>query len=214
MFNLEDDDRRRLARELYDTIAQDAVALIMDLVQVIDKYPSEVRADFSECLSLARQHLHDIIMFCHQLHPPMLGELGLPSALRIYIEALTRSTGMRVELEVPDPCTKLPAELEITLFRVVLESLTSARKHLNTPWSKVRIDVEAAEAKVSIESELTADFWSRKSVQESSEMESGIRSIQERVQRLGGQIALHADEYRSVVEAILPLSRAASASTA
>lgn len=82
MFALEDDNRRRLAQELRDTIAQNVVALIMDLVQAIDKYPTEVQADLSECLSLARQNVNDIIMFCHRLHPPMIDEFGLPSALR------------------------------------------------------------------------------------------------------------------------------------
>jgi signal transduction histidine kinase len=114
MFNLEDDDRRRLARELYDTIAQDAVALIMDLVQVIDKYPSEVRADFSEYLSLARQHLQDIQFM-------VLSFAGAAWSVPSWV--------------------------------------------VNRPY----------------------------------EMETGIRSIQERVQRLGGQIALHADASSWVV---------------
>lgn len=120
---------------------------------------------------------------------------------------------MRVELEVLD-YTKLPSELEITLFRVAQEGLTSARQHRNNSWFKVRLGVEAAEAKLSIESKLTADFWSTKSVKESEDTEIGLSSIRERVQQLGGQIALHAGEKRSVLEAILPLSRATNASTA
>jgi signal transduction histidine kinase len=208
MFNLEDDERRRLARELYDTIAQNVAALIMDLALVIDTYPFGVRSDLSECLSLARQHLHDIVMFCYQIHPPMIDELGLLSALRIYIEGLNRSTGMRVELEVVDSYTRLPYELEVTLFRVVHEGLTSAHKHFNASWSKVRIGVHAAEAKVSIENELPVDPQLRKADRGS---EIGIRSIQERVQQLGGQITLHLDEHRAVLVAILPRSRAASA---
>src|SRR5690242_1093828 len=89
LFHLQDDERRRLAKELHDTTAQNLAAIVMDLAVIrrnIHALDSEARSALSECLSLARQSLHEVRTFSYLLHPPMLDELGLVSALRVYIE--------------------------------------------------------------------------------------------------------------------------------
>jgi signal transduction histidine kinase len=139
----------------------------------------------------------------------MIEELGLLSVLRVYIESFSVRTGMHVEFEVLDSYTRVPSELEITLFRVACESLNSALQHLNSSWARVRLTAHATEARISLEYDIDPSL--RTVIGHSEEMGSRIRHIKERVQQLGGQITFQSADHRSVLEAVLPLSRSASA---
>jgi PAS domain S-box-containing protein len=211
LFHLRDDERRRLARELHDTTAQHIAAILMDLnvisrrIEVLD---TEARTALSECISLARQSLHEVRTFSYLLHPPMLDELGLISALRIYIEGFSERSGMHVAFEPPESYNKLPTDLEVTLFHVVQEGLTNAHRHSGSPWAKVRMSLRPTEISVSVENEQTREV-SIKNSRQSAQIGVGIRSLQERVEHFGGRSALHSNAYRTVLEAVFPLSRAA-----
>jgi len=205
LFRLQDDERRRLAKELHDTTAQNLAAIVMDLgviarnVQGLD---SEARTALSECVSLARQSLHEVRTFSYLLHPPMLDELGLVSALRVYIEGFSQRSGMHVDFAASG-YIKLPADLEVTLFHVVQEGLSNAHRHSGSPWAKVRISAGTDEVKISVENETTAAVTQKMGV--------GIRSMQERVQHFGGRLAFRSDPYRTLLEAALPFSRSVKA---
>jgi PAS domain S-box-containing protein len=203
LFRLQDDERRRLAKELHDTTSQNLAAIVMDLgviarnVQALDV---EARTALSECISLARQSLHEVRTFSYLLHPPMLDELGLVSALRVYIEGFSQRSGMRVDFVASD-YAKLSTELEVTLFHVVQEGLTNAHRHSGSPWVKVRMMADANEVRISVENETTAAVVQKMGV--------GIRSMQERVQHFGGRLVFRSDPYRTLLEAVLPFSRTA-----
>jgi two-component system NarL family sensor kinase len=160
----------------------------------------EARNALSECLSLARQSLHEVRTFSYLLHPPMLDELGLVSALRVYIEGFSQRSGTRVDFE-PSDYVKLPTELEVTLFHVVQEGLANAHRHSGSSWAKVRMTDDASEVRISVENETTAPVTQKMGV--------GIRSMQERVEHFGGKLAFRSDPYRTVLEAVLPRSRTA-----
>ena len=216
LFHVQDDERRRLARELHDTTAQHVSAILMDL-NVISRRAEALDADartaLSESISLARQSLHDIRTFSYLLHPPMLDELGLVSALRIFIEGFSQRSGMRVDFEPPDSYNKLPTDLEITLFHVVQEGLTNAHRHSGSPWAKVRMNLNPAELSISVENEATAEF-STKNARPNAKLGVGIRSLRERVEHFGGRSALHSNPYRTLLQAVFPLSQAAKGATA
>jgi PAS domain S-box-containing protein len=202
LFHLQDDERRRLAKELHDTTAQNLAAIVMDLAVIARSAPaldSQARSALSECISLARQSLHEIRTFSYLLHPPMLDELGLVSALRVYIEGFSQRSGMRVDFAAPD-YVKLAADLEVTLFHVVQEGLANAHRHSGSSWAKVRMSTRPDEVKVSVENETTGAVIQKLGV--------GIRSMQERVEYFGGRLAFHSDQYRTLLEAALPVSRA------
>jgi PAS domain S-box-containing protein len=203
LFRLQDEERRRLAKELHDTTAQNLAAIVMDLGVVARNggpLEPEARNALSESLSLARQCLHEVRTLSYLLHPPMLDELGLVSALRIYIEGFSQRSGMRVDFEASD-YAKLPTEVEVTLFHVVQEGLANAHRHSGSSWAKVRVSAGANEVRISVENETTAAV--------NQKMGVGIRSMQERVQHFAGRVAFHSDQYRTVLEAVLPRSRAA-----
>lgn len=207
LFRLQDDERRHLAKELHDTTAQNLAAIVMDLgvlehnVRVLD---SEARGALLECVSLARQSLHEVRTFSYLLHPPMLDELGLVSALRIYVEGFSQRSGMRVDFVAPD-YLKLPADFEVTLFHVVQEGLANAHRHSGSAWAKVNITANADEVRISVENETTAAITQKTGV--------GLLSMQERVQHLGGRLVFHSDEYRTLLEGVMPLPRSGKART-
>jgi PAS domain S-box-containing protein len=214
-FHLQDDERRRLARELHDTTAQHIAAILMDL-NVISRKPEVLdagaRAALSECISLARQSLYEIRTFSYLLHPPMLDELGLISALRIFIEGFSQRSGMRVDFEPPGSYNKLPTDLEVTLFHVVQEGLTNAHRHSGSPWAKVRMSLNPAEIGITVENETTGAPPTN--APQHSKIGVGIRSLQERVEHFGGRSALHSDPYRTLLRAVFPLSQAAKGASA
>ena len=197
LFHVQDDERRRLARELHDTTAQHVAAILMDLNVIgrqAEALDADARTSLSDCISLARQSLREIRTFSYLLHPPMLDELGLVSALRIFIEGFSQRSGMRVDFEPPESYNKLPTDLEITLFHVVQEGLTNAHRHSGSPWAKVRMSLNTGEIRITVENEATGEF-STKNDRQSAKMGVGIRSLQERVQHFGGRSALHSDTY-------------------
>jgi PAS domain S-box-containing protein len=212
LFHVEDDERRRLARELHDTTAQNIAAIIMDLGVIgrdAEALAPEACEALSESLSLARQCLDEVRTFSYVLHPPMLDELGLVSALRIYIQGFARRSGMHVDTELPGSYSRLPIDLEIAIFRVVQEGLTNARRHSGSSTAQVKMLLNAREVRLTIQNENTASFLATNGTMEPTKTGVGIKSMQERLDQFGGQFRLRSDKNRTILEAIVPVGRAA-----
>jgi PAS domain S-box-containing protein len=209
LFRIQDEERRLLARELHDTTAQNIAAILMDLGVIgrsADVLTPEARHALSESLSLTRQSLQEIRSFSYLIHPPMLDELGLVSALRIFIEGFSQRSGMHVHLEAPVSRPKLPTHLESTVFRVIQEALTNARRHSGSSSADVKLRTTETELKLSVENETTRDLlWGQPDIQP-AKIGVGMRSMHERVQHVGGRLDFHIGKNRTVLEAVFPLS--------
>ena len=208
LFRAQDDERRQLARELHDTTAQNVAAILMDLSVVnrsADALAPEARHALSESLLLARQSLQEIRSFSYLIHPPMLDELGLISALRIFIEGFSQRSGMHVLLDAPDSFPQLPRQLGITLFRVIQEGLTNARRHSGSSTAEVKLRMNTTELKLSVENETTCDLLLDKADVQPAKLGVGMRSMRERAQHLGGHLNLHIGKNRTILEAVFPL---------
>lgn len=209
LFRVQDEERRQLARELHDTTAQNVAAILMDLGVIgrsADVLTPEARHALSESLSLTRQSLQEIRSFSYLIHPPMLDELGLVSALRIFIEGFSQRSGMHVHLEAPVSRPKLPTQLESTVFRVIQEALTNARRHSGSSTADIKLKTTPTELKLSVENETTRDVpWDQPVIQP-VKLGVGMRSMHERVQHVGGRLDFHIGKNRTVLEAVFPLS--------
>jgi two-component system NarL family sensor kinase len=209
LFRIQDEERRLLARELHDTTAQNIAAILMDLGVIgrsADVLTPEARHALSESLSLTRQSLQEIRSFSYLIHPPMLDELGLVSALRIFIEGFSQRSGMHVHLEAPVSRPKLPTQLESTVFRVIQEALTNARRHSGSSTADVKLRTTETELKLSVENETARDLlWGQPDIQP-AKIGVGMRSMHERVQHVGGRLDFHIGKNRTVLEAVFPLS--------
>ena len=212
----QDDERRRLARALHDTTAQNVAAMLMDLrvIENVGALPPKARHALSECVSLARRSLTELRTLSYLLHPPMLDELGLVSALSIFVEGFSQRSGMDVRLDLPKACPKFPKELEITLFRVVQEGLTNARRHSDGVTANVSLRLEPGELRLRVENETTRELLSSQPPLHTAKLGVGMRSMQERVEQLGGFLMLNVGKDRTVLQASFPVARNAQAASA
>jgi len=208
LFHAQDDERRKLARELHDTTAQNLTAALMDLgvVEREDRLTSKAQRALSESISLTRRSLQELRTLSYLLHPPMLDELGLLPALRIFIEGFSQRSGMHVRLDAPESCPGFSKELEMACFRVVQEGLTNARRHSGSMTANVRLKLEEGELRLRVENETTSELLRSQGLAQGSKLGVGMRSMQERVEQLGGRLTLNIDQNSSVLQAAFPFA--------
>jgi signal transduction histidine kinase len=132
LLRLQDEERRRVARELHDSVAQNLVALVLNLSaagRLIPATESKVKLLLSDCATLADATTQALRTVSYLLHPPVLDSLGLPGALHDFVAGFGRRSGIKVALKVPKKFGRLPVEIETALYRVVQESLTNIHRH-------------------------------------------------------------------------------------
>ncbi|HSA92615.1 MAG TPA: PAS domain S-box protein, partial [Terriglobales bacterium] len=140
LLTLQDEERRRIARELHDSTAQNLAALIMNLGAAekgAARMNLKARRALTEGLALAKQSAREIRTLSYLLHPPMLDEFGLAAALRWYVHGFSERSGIRLELEMPRKLRRLPPDVERTLFRITQEALANLRQHSASKRAKV-----------------------------------------------------------------------------
>src|SRR5260221_11406933 len=134
---LQDRERRGIGRDVHDSTGQALAALEIPWARVnkqIDNLPPAVRASRAECAALASQCTAQIRTASYLLHPPLLEELGLTSAIRWLVDGFSQRSGIAVTLDISTPLPRLGAENELTFFRVLQKCLTNSRV---TSWSAV-----------------------------------------------------------------------------
>jgi signal transduction histidine kinase len=215
LMTLQDDERRRLARELHDTTGQNLSAIVIN-IELLGREQSlspAVRAKLDECADLARGSLQEVRTFSYVLHPPMLEELGVFSALRLFIEGFSERSGILVDLDLPERSVRMPRDLETTIYRVVQESLSNVRKHSHSTTAKVRISLDPGAIAITVEDHGAGLPRPMKGASP-SKIGVGIGSMQERVKLCGGRFQLHSRPTGTQLEVSLPLPQAARAATA
>ena len=209
LLRAQDEERRRLAKEIHDTTAQNMAMMIMDLGvinQSAEALAPNARMALSECVSLAQQSMRELRTLSYQLHPPLLDELGLLPALRIYAEGFSKRSGMQVQTELPNAHPQLPRELETAVFHVIQEGLTNAQRHSASPWAKIGMSVNPEGVRISVENVATGTPQPRNGAVKLGASGVGMRSMQERVEHFGGHLALRSDQNRTVLEVVFPLN--------
>jgi signal transduction histidine kinase len=152
LLTLQDEERRRLALELHDTTAQNLAVLIMNLALLEQSEPAldaESRRTLAESRSLADECCRDVRMRAYLLHPPLLDEAGLVSAVRWFSDGFTKRSGIHVVMILGD-IGRLPRPIETALFRVVQESLTNVHRHASTT-TRVVIDLTTTGDAIALE---------------------------------------------------------------
>lgn len=140
VLELQDAERRKVARELHDSLGQYLVGLKINLDQMqntgaaLDPAQALVLA---ETIGLTERSIAEVRTISHLLHPPLLDEIGLESAARWYAEGFAKRCGIKVELQISEIGERLPKEVELALFRVLQESLTNVHRHADAK----RVDI-------------------------------------------------------------------------
>jgi PAS domain S-box-containing protein len=209
LLHAQDDERRRIARELHDSTGQYLAALSMNLSwmdQSADGSVPKVRTVIGESIELVKRCLAEIRNFSYLLHPPVLDEYGLSAALQWYVQGFSKRSGIRVELEVEDDLPRLERQAETALFRVVQECLTNVHRHSGSSRARIRLLREAGSLTLEVSDE-GRGISSTPAEPGASEGRSGvgIAGIKERMRELGGRLEIHSDLQGTTVRASLPL---------
>jgi CheY-like chemotaxis protein len=209
---LQDEERRHIARDLHDITGQKLAFQCMALSALQTKQASHLDAEaqqtLSESLVLNKEISTEIRTLSYLLHPPLLDELGLSSAARWYAAGFTKRTGIPVDIDVPQEIKRLSPDAEVAIFRVLQESLTNVHRYANTPKARLRVSTTADEIKVEIEDYGKGiQLGKSKSPQESvARLGVGIQGMTERIRQLGGRLKITSRPRRgTLVIATIPL---------
>ncbi len=207
LLQLQDDERRRIARELHDSAGQLLAAISMSIGTVSSLHlEPRAAATVAQMARLVDQTISEIRTMSYLLHPPLLDEAGLPSALRLYVKGFAERSGISVSLDIGEDFDRLPREMEIALFRIVQESLTNIHRHSGSPTAAIRIareperiDLEVRDAGRGMPPE------KQQALRNSGSLGVGFRGMNERIAQLGGNLEIESDEKGTVIRASLPL---------
>lgn len=206
VLKMQDDERRRIARELHDSVGQMVALLNMDLGRLQNSGGPEQAEILSDCKSLAATVIHEIRTISHLLHPPLLDEMGLPSALTWYIDEFAKRSGIVAELNADEDFGRLPGECEIALFRIVQESLTNVHRHSGSKYAAVRLIRQQGTAGVEIADRGRGiPVEKRRNFETGCAMGVGLRGMRERMEQLGGTIEVRSGNSGTTVCATLPI---------
>ena len=213
LLQLQDDERRRIARELHDSVGQMLAALNMNLSAVradVERLAKTANA-LTDSENLVQQMSTEVRTISHLLHPPLLDEAGLASALRWYVDGFVLRSKIKVALDLPEDFGRLPRESETAIFRVVQECLTNIHRHSESPIARIRLRQRDDHVRVEIE-----DKGKGIPPEKQEEMTSsgtpgvGIRGMRERLRQLGGTLEIKSNGSGTIVVVELPLTESSS----
>jgi two-component system, NarL family, sensor kinase len=203
LLSLQDEERRRLSRELHDSTGQYLAAAKMVLSSLAAANPQDRR--FVECLDLLDRSLREVRTMSYLLHPSALEEAGFSAAARWYAEGFASRSGIELKLHVADLRERLPREAELTLFRVLQEALTNIHRHSGSRAAEVTFDAEARSVELVIR-----DYGSGmppKTLEQFRLFGSsgvGLAGMRERVREAGGSLDIQSDGKGTLLRVILP----------
>jgi signal transduction histidine kinase len=205
---LQDEERRRIARELHDSVGQLLAAIGMNNAWVegeSHRLSGEVAKRLSENAEIVREASKQIRTISYLLHPPLLDEAGLASALRCYVEGFSERSRINVTLDVPTAFAGLSEEIELSVFRVVQECLTNIHRHAGSPAARIRMIQNEACLRVEIEDAGKGIPSANKSSTNSPTLGGvGIRGMRERLRQLGGTLQIESNDQGTRMIAVVP----------
>ena len=210
LLQIQDEERRRLARDLHDSAGQLLAVLSMSLAPLQNESGLSLRsvATINESLNVVKELSRELRTVCHLLHPPLLDEMGLSSGLRVYLEGFMERSKLQVDLDVPSDFGRLPRELETAIFRIVQECLTNIHKHSGSPVAVVRIIRTDHQIRVMVQDRGKGiPLEKRDALESGGAVGVGIRGIRERLRQLDGSLNISSSELGTMITANLPVSK-------
>jgi signal transduction histidine kinase/ABC-type uncharacterized transport system substrate-binding protein len=210
LLRAQDDERRRIARDLHDVTAQNLAAIKADLTLASSSLATldvRTREAVIESMSLCDQVIQELRTLSYLLHPPLLDEAGLVAAVQWYVRGFIQRSGIQIKVEVSDPIGRLPSELEMALFRVIQEALTNIHRHSGSHSAVITISKDPGYVVVCIRDEGRGILELRSNgngVIESPGV--GILGMRERLRQLGGHLEIESSAQGTTVTASAPVS--------
>ena len=214
ILDLQDTERRRIARELHDSVGQYLVGLKINLEQLLSaraNLPAAHEKLLADTLDLADRSMVEVRTISHLLHPPLLDEVGLESATRWYADGFAKRSALKVSLHLDHIVNRLPKEVELALFRVLQESLTNVHRHAGAKSIEVVLTCSAGHVALSvtddgagISSEVLTRFLSGRA------SGVGLAGMRERLAELDGTLEVERRPRGTAVRATIPVAECTS----
>lgn len=200
LMHLQDEERRRFARDLHDSVGQLLAVISMNLSSFErENLPPDAARLLRESQDLVDEISKQIRTISHLLHPPLLDEAGLGTALRIYVDGFSQRGKAVARLEVPDDLPRLARDLEISIFRIVQESLTNIHKHAEA--KSVIISISTANGAIALK--IVDDG---KGLPADHAYGVGLRGMEERVRQLRGSFRISSNSNGTTVTVSMPVT--------
>jgi two-component system NarL family sensor kinase len=208
LLKVQDEERRRVARDLHDSTGQTLTALKISVALLRQKLEDDeqIREELSEIALLADQALQEIRTTSYLLHPPLLDEAGFTSAAQWYVEGFAQRSGVKVRMDFAPEVERLPETIETALFRVLQESLTNVHRHSGTSEVDVRFWREAQVAILEVRDYgrgIPRELLNRSSLVRDSGV--GLAGMRERMNDLKGDLEIASADPGTRLRAIVPL---------
>jgi PAS domain S-box-containing protein len=213
LMRVQDEERRRIARELHDSTGQKLVALKMDL-EALAKSKTGNQSALSEAVKLVDEATGELRSLAQLLHPPLLDEAGLVSAAQWMVEGFSSRSGIKVDFEVSPQWPRLPQNVEIALFRIIQESLNNIRKHSQAKKAKIELigDVDKVTLQVSDDGTGMPEEVLTSTAEERAPLGVGILGMKERLSQLGGTLEVSSGKKGTTIKAVVPNHRGSATS--
>ncbi len=209
LMRAQDEERRRIALELHDSVGQNLAGLGMTLARLEDdakRDPARFSESIKDAKDLIQNLTQEIRTTSYLLHPPMLDELGLRSALLWYVEGLAKRSNLCIEVNIPDNLERLAPEMELAIFRLVQESLTNIHRHSESKTAAIRIARQGDNIYAEVQDRGKGMSQDRFAEVQSQAVGLGIRGMKERVRQSHDELTIDSNALGTKVTAIFPVS--------
>src|SRR5579862_9937534 len=205
LLRVQDEERRRIARELHDSLGQDLTAAKISLDMLAQEQYFNA-AHLRDAQSLVERCISDTRTLSHLLHPPLLDEAGFLSAAKWYVEGFGRRSGIDARLRLPEHLHRLPRRTEIALFRILQEALTNVHRHSGSLAVEVCVSCDESSVILTVKDfgmgvprEILDRFW------RTGNVGVGLAGIRERLQELGGALEIESNLDGTTLRVTIPL---------
>jgi signal transduction histidine kinase len=209
ILELQDVERRKIARELHDSVGQFLAGLKLNLGRMQRSEPARENSTstlLGESLELTDRAIVEMRTISHLLHPPLLDELGFHSAVRWYTEGFAKRSGIEVALRLTEIVERLPKEVELALFRVLQESLTNVHRHAQAKHIAVDLECTEDEVTLAVLDDGIGISWAILERFRAGEAGGiGLAGMRERLAELGGTLDVESGSKGTQIRATLPV---------
>ena len=210
LLQLQDEERRRLGRELHDSLAQSVLAVNLNLAQAAGAMASldeKSRHALAEARRVLQEMSREIRTLSYLLHPPLLDELGLVSAVKEYAEGFSERSGIQLDVDLQAGFRRLPQEAETALFRILQESLSNIQRHSDSQTAKIhlRSDSKGVSLKIVDQGRGMDTAAVEHGNGAGTRLGVGILGMRERMIQLGGKLDIESTSSGTTVRATIPL---------
>ena len=213
LIKVQDEERRRIARDFHDSAGQTLTVLGLSLAQLVQRAEAiapELAKEGREIEQVVQQLHREIRTTSYLLHPPLLDEAGLASALSWYVQGLAERSQMAIDLSTSEGLGRLPADMEIAIFRIVQECLTNIHRHAESKTASIRVVREKASVRIEVRDEGKGISPERLADIQTQGSGVGISGIRERLRQFHGAMKIESNSSGTTVSATIPISNETS----